>query len=184
MIKLDIFTAEDLRVVILGIIVVRMLKHGFDSRSLVRSSQNQRYLSDRSVNYITSGLLKLIRVNGQASDITVLDKRFRLLSTFGLVERAVSINTLGLIVQFGPTEHVLRVIVLMVPNQRNPLSITVLKCIAANHAAISALDVIFGGPSAEVIFLHSFYLHFESAPEHLLHIFGSNLARVRSAFLS
>ena len=120
--------------------------------------KHQRHLADNSVHYIALNLLQLIRVDGQGIHVPVRKQRFGRLCRIRIVQIAISVNAVGPVLKHGMTEYVRRIIMHVLPHQRNGLSVVILEGFAGDGAPIRAFDVEFGCPSAEVV---PFVFHFE-----------------------
>ena len=118
-------------------------------------------LSDHSMQNITARLLQFVRINRQGLHVTVANSFFRCQTRFALIECAIGIYTLIAILEQRMTQNIIRVIMTVVPNQRNGLSIVVLERILTNGSTIGAQNVVSRGPTTKIVFLHfdfsSFY---------------------------
>ena len=145
--------------------LIRMLHHINDGGTRIRTSQNQTNFSNDAVKNIRATLFQLIGTNRQGIHITMLDEQFSvstLLSVF--IELTVSVDSIFPVLQIGVAKDVKRVVMLVIPNKGNPFAIIVFECITSNYSAVGALQVVFGCPATEVVFLH-----FDAIPPSLYH---------------
>jgi hypothetical protein len=115
--------------------------------------------------YIRTSLLKLIGVNGQSANVTMLDKDFRNFTVSGVIEEAIGVNTFLTVLKPCMTENITRTVVLMIPDQRDFNTVVILKGVPTNYSPIGTLKVISGCPAAEITSLNrKRSTHFEFPP--------------------
>src|SRR5574344_2222887 len=103
-------------------------------------------------------LLKLVGVYRQSSDITMSNEVFGVSPLFRIVEHAVSINTVGTVLEQSMTENVIGGFVIMVPHQWNDLPIAVLERIFSNSTSIRTTQIVPSGIAPEIISHFDFLL--------------------------
>ena len=94
------------------------------------------YLADATVNYIRTSLLKLICIDGQSANITMLNQHLCNFSIGSIVEKAIGIYTLFTIFKPCMAKNISRAVVLMIPYQRNFNTVIILKSISTNYSSV------------------------------------------------
>ena len=122
-----------------------------NDRSGVGTGQNNADFLDASVQNIAFVLLQVIGKDAQAAYISVADDFFRLLTRMCVVEGAVGVNAFFPVFQDCVPEHIIGVVMLMHPYQRDPAAVIILKRVFPDGTPVTAAQVIFCGPAAEVI---------------------------------
>ena len=135
--------------------------YGLDERARIGTGQNQTHFTDLPMQNMTALLFKLVGIDGQSAHISVLDQLFRGLRGIRVVKGTVSVNAFGTVLQQSVAQNIERVIVLMIPHQRDRLSVIVLESVPHDGPAVGAFEVCFGGPAAEIV---SLFTHFDSLP--------------------
>ena len=142
-----------------------VLQHRVDKRTRISTLMYQTHLANTAMQHIRSSLLKLIGVNGQSTDVTVLDKDFRNFTISGVIEKAIGVNTFLTVLKPCMTENITRTVVLMIPDQRDFNTVVILKGVPTNYSSIRTLKVISGCPAAEITSLNrKRSTHFEFPP--------------------
>ena len=103
---------------------------------------------------VGSLLLELVCINGKRVNVSVLDQKLRSLTTFGLIELAIGVNAFVSVLENGMSKNLIRVSVLMIPDQRNFLTVVAFERILANDSSIGALQIIACCPSAKIKVFH------------------------------
>jgi hypothetical protein len=86
--------------------------------------------------YISILLLELISIDGHSFDVIMLNKNLGKLTVLGFIECTVRVNAFVTILEQCMSKDIVRLIVLMVPNQGNGLTVILFKCISSNGSAI------------------------------------------------
>ena len=142
-----------------------MLQHRIDKCTGVSTLMHQTHFANATMQYIRASLLKLIGVNGQSTDVTMLDKDFRNFTISGVIEEAIGVNTLLTVLKPCMTKNITRTVVLMIPDQRDFNAVIILKGVPTNHSSIGTLKVVSGCPAAEITSLNrKRSTHFEIPP--------------------
>ena len=113
----------------------------------------QTNFANASVYNIRAILLKLIGINRKRANITVFYQHFANFTGFSIIEEAIGINTFVTIFEPGVTKNISRIVVLVIPNQRDFDPIISLKCVPTNYSSIRASKIISGSPAAEITIL-------------------------------
>ena len=142
-----------------------VLKHRVDKCTGVSALMHQTHLANTAMQHIRTSLLKLIGVNGQSTDVTMLDKDFRNFTVSGVIEEAIGVNAFLTVLKPCMTENITRTVVLMIPDQRDFNTVVILKGVPTNYSPIGTLKVISGCPAAEITSLNrKRSTHFEFPP--------------------
>ena len=128
-----------------------MLKNSIDKSSWIRSGKDKTYFTNSSVNNILTILLQLICIDRQSCHIPMLNKLFRIIARGSIVKRAIGINAFFTVLKQSMPENIHWVIVVVIPDQWDFLSVILLKCIFPDRASIRALKVVSGCPATKVI---------------------------------
>ena len=132
----------------------------------VCSCKNQTNFTDVSMQNIVHILLKLVRINRKSIYVTMLNEQLCSIACVGVIKFAVSVNALVTILEHGMPKNFVNIVVLVIPNKRNFLTIIRLKCIFHDYSTVRAFKIISSRPATKII------IHFESV---LLHqIFRSH----------
>ena len=131
-----------------------MLNHGFDRCARVRTRKHQAHLSNIAMNNIRHILFKLVCINGERHNVAMLNKHLTCLSRFCVIKCTICINTFITILKKSVTKNLIWIIMAMIPNKRNSLTIIVLKSIFHDNSAIRAFEICFGSPSAKIEIFH------------------------------
>ena len=142
-----------------------VLQHRVDKCTGVSALMHQTHLANTAMQHIRTSLLKLIGVNGQSTDVTVLNKDLRNFAISGVIEKAVGVNTFLTVLKPCMTENIARTVVLMIPDQRDFNTVVILKGVPTNYSSIRTLKVVSGCPAAEITSLNrKRSTHFEFPP--------------------
>ena len=142
-----------------------VLQHRVDKRTRISTLMYQTHLANTAMQHIRSSLLKLIGVNGQSTDVTVLNEDLRNFAISGVIEKAIGVNTFLTILKPCMTENITRTVVLMIPDQRDFNTVVILKGVPTNYSSIRTLKVVSGCPAAEITSLNrKRSTHFEFPP--------------------
>ena len=123
-------------------------------------------LLDVAMHDIAALLLQAIGIDGQGIHIAMLHDQLSCLAGRGIVESAVSVNAILAVFQQRMTQNIGRVVVLVIPDEGDGLSVAMSKRITADSAAITAHKIIARCPAAEVVL--KFLLHFDCCPPSVL----------------
>ena len=115
---------------------------------------HQTHLANTTMQHIRTSLLKLIGVNGQSTDVTVLNKDLCNFAISGVIEKAIGINTFLTVLKPCMTENITRTVVLMIPDQRDFNTVVILESVPTNYSSVRTLKVISGCPAAEITILN------------------------------
>ena len=85
---------------------------------------------------ISSLLPKLVCINGQGHYIAVFDAFFTVTASLSVIESAMSNNAFGIVRQICITNHISDVVMLVIPNKRDSLAVTVLKSVMSDDSSI------------------------------------------------
>ena len=105
----------------------------------------------------SAALFEVVRIDGQRGDILVLDSFLHVLSTRGIVEIPMRVDTEGAVFEDGVTKHVLGIVVLVHPDERNGHLVHVRERIGLDDPAVGASQVVLGRPATEVWLLVSHF---------------------------
>ena len=141
-----------------------MLNDGINKSTRISTCKNKAHFTNNTMHYICTLLLKFICKNRQLSDVAMLNQRFSILTVYCIIERTVCIDTLVPVFKESMTENVGRLVMSVVPDQRNDLSIAFLESIFQDSSSIRATDIIPSRPSGKII------CHFEFPPSFSLHL--------------
>ena len=115
-----------------------VLNNRFDRRTRVRASKHQTHLSNIAMNNIRHILFKLVSINGEGHNVAVLNKQLASLARFRVIKCAICINAFVTVLKKSVAKNLIWVIMTMIPNKRNGLTIIVLKSIFHDNSAIRA----------------------------------------------
>ena len=151
-----------------------MLNEGMmEEKALMRLSLNMiavTRLVIPDINIAAATALHALEENGREKgilhgcNVIMLKHNTSHVSGLTVVQRAVTINTLGAVLKKNVTENVLDTAVLVHPNERNLSPVLVLECIMANDSTVGALHIIASNPTGKVITLN--IIHFDDLPPH------------------
>ena len=147
----DVFTSENFSFLFAFLTV---LNHGFDRCARVRTRKHQTHLSNIAMNNIRHILFNLICINREGHNITMLDKKLASLARFRVIKCTICINAFVTVLKKSVAKNLIWVIMTMIPNKRNGLTIIVLKSIFHDNSAIRAFEICFGSPSAKIEIFH------------------------------
>ena len=132
-IKLKIFTGINNTFFFAEIAVT---DYRFNKRAGISSCMNQTYFTNQTMDHIATVLLQPVGINRKAGNIAMLNKHLGKLSILGFIEKSVRINTVFSVLQQRMSKNLMRIIVLMVPNQRHLFSITVLESVFTDRTSV------------------------------------------------
>ena len=155
MIQFDFFSRKD-NSRIFGFFSV--INHVVYKCTRIRSCQNKTYFTNDSMKNRRAVLFKFIGEYGQRSYVPMFYQQFCFLSSGCVVKHTVSINSVVSIFQNGMSQYVVGIVMLMIPNKRNRLSVLFFESILHNHPAIGTFEICFCCPTAEIIILFHFEL--------------------------
>ena len=130
------------------------------------TGNHKAQLLDVAMHYVAALLLQAVCIDGQGIHIAMLHDQLGCLAGRGIVESAVSVNAILAVFQQRMTQDIGRVIVLVIPDEGDGLSVAMSKRITADGAAITAHKIIARCPAAEVVL--KFLLHFDCCPPSVL----------------
>ena len=139
-------------------ILIAVNDNGLNSSAGISSSKNETNLADVSVDDIRTILLQLVGIDRQCTNIPMLNKGFGVHALLCLVESAISVYALVAILKKSMAKNVKRIVVLMIPYQRDDHAIIHLERTVLNHTTVRALDVILRRPATEIVL---FLSHFD-----------------------
>ena len=119
--------------------IVAMRDNSVDISAWICSCKHQTNFTNRAVKNIGSILFELVRINRKRAYVSMLNKRSCCFSGFRIVQITIGVYTLVSVFQHSMPENIERIIVLVVPDQRNIKSIILLERIAHNNATVRAL---------------------------------------------
>jgi hypothetical protein len=105
---------------------------------------------DHTVEDLLAPLDQLVGVDRKRRDVAVLNEGLGLLAGLSLIEKAVGVNTFVSSFQNRVTQHVGRIVVTVLPDERNGHLVLVLERLRHDGSTISALETSLGCPTAEV----------------------------------
>ena len=115
------------------------------------------------MNNIASLLLELIGINRQLIHISITDHFTTHFTGFAIIEFTIGIYALVLILQKGVAKNIERLIMLMIPNERNSRAITINKRVFHDRATIRAFHISSCSPTTEIA-VSATNSHFEFPP--------------------
>jgi hypothetical protein len=121
-----------------------------DQSAGVRTGEDEADLTDHAVRHRLRLLDQLVGVDREVLDVLVLDELASGVGLLRLVEIAVAVDAVVTILEDGMTEYVLRLVMVVLPHQRDRGLVLVLEGVGQNRPPIGALQVGLGGPPAEV----------------------------------
>src|SRR5215216_680772 len=125
-----------------------------DQSAGIGTRENQTDLLDHAMEDILGLLHQLVGPDGQRVDVFVLDQSLSVLAGFGAVEEAVGVNAVLPSFEHDVAEHVLRVVVPVLPDQRNLLAVHVLESLGRDGPTVGALEPSLRGVSTKVRCFH------------------------------
>ena len=84
----------------------------------------------------------------------MLNKQLTCLARFSVIKCTICINTFITVLKKSMAKNLIWIIMTMIPNKRNGLTIIVLKSIFHDNSAIRAFKICFGSPSAKIEIFH------------------------------
>ena len=93
-----------------------MLDDTVDEGAGVGTRYDQTHLTNLAVHDVVALLTKLIRVDGQCFDITMLDCFLRSLACLGIIELTVCVHTFSPVFQNGMAQYMVNIVVLVAPH--------------------------------------------------------------------
>ena len=127
----------------------------------VGAGHDQTDLADHPVNYIPVLLFKLIGIDGERLHIAMLNQQLGRLAALRVVEGTIGVHAVLPVFQQGMAQNIERVVVLMVPDQRDGGAVAVGKGVLSDNPAVTADQIISGCPAAAITLR---FLHFDLSP--------------------
>ena len=149
--QLDVFTGVNNAFLIR---LFAMLDDRFDERARVCTSKNQAQFTNITMHDIRTLLLQLICIDRQRIDVAMLNQKLCSLTAFGVVELTIGIHAFVTVLQQRVAEDFIRIRMLMIPNQRNLLTVICLECIFSDNPSVRAFQVITCSPTAKIVIFH------------------------------
>ena len=131
-----------------------MSDNRFDVRTRICSSKHKTYLPNIAMHNIRALLLKLIRIDRQLINISMLYINLCGITKIRIIKIAVSIYTFISVFEKCMAYNSIRICVVMIPYKRNLLTIIMLKSISANDSAVRTLKIVLSSPSTKIIVFH------------------------------
>ena len=132
-----------------------------DKSTRISASEDETYFSNHAMNYIRTNLLKLIGHNRHAINVAILNHLLCTLRFRIAIKDAIGPDALRTILKQRMTQNIVRVIVLMIPDQRNFSTTVIFKSIFTNCSTISTQDVVHGRPTRKIVLK---FRHFDCFP--------------------
>ena len=120
------------------VIIVAVLNDVFDERARISTGQYEAYFFDIAMKYVASALVlrKMVSINRQCFHIAMHNQLSSLFARLAIIERTVGIYAFGFVLKRRLTQAVERIVVLMVPYQRDHVAVIVLESISTNRSTI------------------------------------------------
>ena len=131
-----------------------MLNNRFDKCARVCTCKHQTHFSNIAMDNIRHILLKLVCINRKRYNIAMLDKQLASLARFRVIKCTICINAFVTVLKKSVAKNLIWIIMTMIPNKRNGLTIIVLKSIFHDNSSIRAFEICFGSPSAKIEIFH------------------------------
>ena len=135
---------------LLGVSPIAMLDDGLDIGAGICAGKHKTDFTNLSMQDVSAIMLKLVGVNGQSRNVTVLNSNLCGLSRLAIVELAVSDYSIGLVHKQCVAKDVIRGVMLVIPNKRDCFAITLFECVTPNSPAVGTLDVVSGCVTIEI----------------------------------
>ena len=103
------------------------------------------------MDYVCSILFQMISIDRHMSNIAMSNRLFSCQTFRILIKRAIAIYAVFSIFKKSVAYNIFRVIMTMHVNQRNYFAIIILKGIFSDCTAVGTLNVIFCGPTTEIV---------------------------------
>ena len=125
----------------IAVIIVAVLDDIFDERARISTGQYKAYFFDIAMKYVASALVlrKMVSINRQCFHIAMHNQLSSLFARLAIIERTVGIYAFGFVLKRRLTQAVERIVVLMVPYQRDHVAVIVLESISTNRSTIGTL---------------------------------------------
>ena len=131
---------------------IRAVLHDLINQSTgVTSDDNQTQFFDHTMHHSLSGFLDAVGIDRHCVNVAIVHASLGSLSTGTVVHLHIGIHTIFPVLQQCVTQHIVRAGMIMVPHDRNHLTITFLEGIRCNSQAIKALHIGFSCPTGKVI---------------------------------
>ena len=135
--------------------IITMSHNEIDISAGVSTSQNQtQFFNVAMKNFLTTigtnGLTKFICPDRQRTYISILHKFFCCLARFGVIKIAISIDTFITILKKRMPKDRIWIVMLMVKNQGNFLSVIILECVFLNNSTIATNQIVTSRPSRKI----------------------------------
>ena len=151
-----------------------MAHDGIDISSRICPSKNKADFTNCSVDDITALLLELVCIDRQLINISISDHFLAHLTGFAVIELTIGIHAFVHVLKQRMAKNIERFIMLMIPNERDQLTIIIDKCIFHDCTPIRALHISSSGPSAEITIVDiNFHFDFSSFSMEFVYVFTS-----------
>ena len=117
----------------------------------VGGRENEAHLDNVAMNHIGPILRQSVRVDGHRVDVAVREEILDVLGSIGLVQITVGVDTIITVLKKGVTENIVRLVVRVLPDERDLTTVVVLEGVVSNNTAIGALQVVLRGVATEVV---------------------------------
>jgi hypothetical protein len=107
---------------------------------------------ETAVEDLLGPLNKLVSENRQRLDVTVLNERLGRLTCWRIVEESAAVHALVASLEDCVTQNIFRIVVRVLPDQRNGHLILVLEGLRHDGSTIAAPETSLGRPTAEIGF--------------------------------
>ena len=131
--------------------IITMAHDRINVRTRVGACKNQANFTDNTVNNIPTLLLKLIGINGQLIHIAITNQFLAHVARFAIIELTIGIHAFVHVLQQSMPKNIVRVIMLMVPHERDLCPIIIDESIFHNRATVRAFHVGSSSPATKVI---------------------------------
>ena len=131
--------------------ICAVLHNFIDQSAGVASSNYQAQFLDHAMHYGSACFLDAVCVDGHCINVAIVHASLGSLTAGRIVQLDVCIHAFLAVLQQCVPQHIVGAGMVMVPHNRNYLTVTFLKRIRRNSQAIKALHVGFGRPTGKVI---------------------------------
>src|SRR6478735_1383060 len=121
-----------------------------DERAGIGPRQYETQLTNHPVKHLLGLFDKLVRIDRKRLDVAVLYESLGIDCRRGLVEEPIAVNPVFTILENSMSEYVARLIVRVLPNQRNSFLILMLEGIWHDRPSVGALETGFGGVATKI----------------------------------
>ena len=131
---------------------VRVLKRDVvDVGAGIGAGKDQTHLADVTVHDVLVVFGQMVRVDRQCGDVTVLDELLGVATHRRAVERAIAVDAVLTVLQYGMAEHVVDVAMVVLVDQRHLLTVLIGEGVLQNGSPVGATDVVPRGVTTEII---------------------------------